>query len=136
MTPYLTVQGAARLLEFLAAFDATVTEHLKQPDGTVGHRGGQDRRLRADAARRGRRMAADARRDLPYVPDSDAPISGRSEAGATSIMEPTTHFYGDRHGGVKDPSGNIWWIATHVEDVPADELARRAKAFMQQQSRS
>jgi PhnB protein len=37
---------------------------------------------------------------------------------------------------VKDPSGNIWWIATHVEDVPADELARRAEAFMQQQSRS
>ena len=37
VTPYLTV-GAARLLEFLTrAFDATVTEHLKQPDGTVGH---------------------------------------------------------------------------------------------------
>ena len=37
-------------------------------------------------------------------------------------------FYGDRSGGVKDASGNSWWIATHIEDVPADELARRHEA--------
>ncbi|HSE93550.1 MAG TPA: VOC family protein, partial [Methylomirabilota bacterium] len=44
--------------------------------------------------------------------------------------EPANQFYGDRHGGVKDASGNIWWIATHVEDVPPDEMTRRAEAFM------
>ncbi len=37
-------------------------------------------------------------------------------------------FYGDRSGAVTDPFGNHWWIATHVEDVSSDEVARRAKA--------
>jgi uncharacterized glyoxalase superfamily protein PhnB len=34
--------------------------------------------------------------------------------------------YGDRHGAMKDPCGNTWWIATHVEEVPPAELERRA----------
>jgi hypothetical protein len=48
-------------------------------------------------------------------------------------MEPADQFYGDRSAGVVDPVGNRWWIATHQEDVPPEELARRAEAFMQQQ---
>jgi uncharacterized glyoxalase superfamily protein PhnB len=56
-------------------------------------------------------------------------------AGGTSIQEPKTQFYGDRHGGVKDPCGNTWWIATHVEDVPPAELEKRAaEAARQRQS--
>jgi PhnB protein len=137
VTPYLTVQGAARLLEFLTrAFDATVTEHLKQPDGTVGHaevRIGDSVLMVADA--RGEWQPMPGAMYL-YVPDADATYQRALQAGATSVMEPVTHFYGDRHGGVKDPSGNFWWIATHVEDVAPDELARRAEAFMQQQLRS
>ena len=46
-------------------------------------------------------------------------------AGATSEREPADQFYGDRSGGVRDPAGNLWWIATHVEDVPEDEMAKR-----------
>ena len=42
-------------------------------------------------------------------------------------------FYGDRSGGVKDPSGNSWFIATHKEDVDAQELQKRAEAFVKQQ---
>lgn len=42
-----------------------------------------------------------------------------------SIVEPAGMFYGDRHGGVRDAYGNSWWIATHIEDVPPDELERR-----------
>lgn len=45
-------------------------------------------------------------------------------------MSPSDEFWGDRMGGVRDPSGNCWWIATHVEDVPEDEMARRAEAAM------
>ena len=37
-------------------------------------------------------------------------------------------YYGDRNAGVKDPSGNLWWIATHVEDVSPEEMARRHEA--------
>jgi PhnB protein len=137
VTPYLTVQGAARLLEFLQqAFGATVTEHLKQPDGTVGH---AEVRIGDSVV-----MIADARGNWQplvstlylYVEDADATYQRALQAGASSVMEPTTHFYGDRHGGVKDPCGNFWWIATHVEDVAPEELARRAEAHTQQQSRS
>jgi PhnB protein len=48
-------------------------------------------------------------------------------------MEPKDQFYGDRIGEVKDPSGNTWWIATHKEDVPPEELKKRAEAFMKPQ---
>ena len=41
------------------------------------------------------------------------------------MREPTDQFYGDRSAGVRDAAGNLWWIATHVEDVPEDELAKR-----------
>ncbi len=47
-------------------------------------------------------------------------------------MEPADQFYGDRNAGVKDPSGNIWWIATHKEDVAPEEMKRRAEAMMKQ----
>lgn len=63
-----------------------------------------------------------------YVEDADAVYAQALAAGATSVMPPADQFYGDRHGGVRDPNGNIWWIATHIEDVPPEELARRAAA--------
>jgi PhnB protein len=65
-----------------------------------------------------------------YVEDVDATYRRALEAGATSVREPADQFYGDRSGGVKDRFGNQWWIATHVEDVPPDEMKRRAKAAM------
>ena len=60
-----------------------------------------------------------------YVADCDATYKKAIAAGATSIMEPADQFYGDRHGGVKDASGNSWWIATHIEDVSDEEMKRR-----------
>ena len=49
-------------------------------------------------------------------------------AGGVSTEAPTDMFYGDRSAGIRDPSGNQWWIATHIEDVPEDEVARRCAA--------
>ena len=60
-----------------------------------------------------------------YVEDCDAVYERALAAGATSEREPTDQFYGDRSGGVRDQGGNLWWIATHVEDVPEDEMAKR-----------
>ncbi len=60
-----------------------------------------------------------------YVEDCDAAYARAVAAGAEPLMEPADMFYGDRHGGVRDASGTTWWIATHVEDVAPDELARR-----------
>ena len=59
-----------------------------------------------------------------YVPD--AAYRRALAAGATSIAEPATQFYGDRHGAVRDCCGNSWWLATHVEDVSPEEMERRA----------
>ena len=63
-----------------------------------------------------------------YVNDADATYRRALQAGATSLTEPATQFYGDRSAGVQDPTGNFWWIATHVEDISPEEMQRRAEA--------
>src|SRR5688572_13598578 len=51
-----------------------------------------------------------------YVPDADAVYQRALAAGGTSLEEPVDQFYGDREAGIKDPTGNVWWIATHKLD--------------------
>ena len=127
VTPYLTVEGVASLLDFLQkAFDATVIERMDGPDGTVMHaevRIGDSVVMMGDTAGRFPAMPATL---YMYVPDCDALYKRAIDAGATSISAPADQFYGDRHGGVTDPSGNRWYIATRIETVPPDELQRRA----------
>jgi PhnB protein len=67
-----------------------------------------------------------------YVEDVDAVHKRALQAGATSVQEPTDQFWGDRAGAVKDAVGNVWWIATHVEDVPFEELERRQRELAHQ----
>ena len=43
-------------------------------------------------------------------------------AEGISVLEPANQFYGDRHGSVRDPAGNVWWIATHIEDVSPESF--------------
>ena len=132
VTPYLVVSGAARLIEFLErAFDGKATVCSTKPDGTIGH---AEVRIGDSAIMMGE--ACGEWKALPcaiylYVPDTDAVYRRALEAGATSIMEPADQFYGDRNAGVKDPCGNLWWIATHIEDVSPEELKRRAAAHAQ-----
>jgi PhnB protein len=64
-----------------------------------------------------------------YVHDCDAVYQSALKAGGLSVFPIITLPSGDRYGGVKDPCGNIWWLATHVEDVPPDEQERRWKEF-------
>lgn len=68
-----------------------------------------------------------------YVSNADAVYTRALQAGAASISEPADQFYGDRNAGVKDPCGNVWWIATHKEDLTRQELATRAEAFLKRQ---
>jgi PhnB protein len=65
-----------------------------------------------------------------YVEDVDAAYKRALDAGATSAMEPADMFWGDRFAGVLDPFGHHWSFATHVEDVPPEEMARRAEIAM------
>jgi PhnB protein len=64
-----------------------------------------------------------------YVDNCDAVYAQALAAGATSGNPPMDMFYGDRCAGVRDPFGNTWAIATHVEDVSEEEVARRAAAM-------
>jgi uncharacterized glyoxalase superfamily protein PhnB len=67
-----------------------------------------------------------------YVDDVDATYERALRAGATSVRAPENAFYGDRNSSVKDPFGNLWGIATHIEDVPPDEMKKRAEEFQKQ----
>jgi PhnB protein len=64
-----------------------------------------------------------------YVRDCDAVYHSALNSGGVSIFPMMTLPSGERYGGVKDPCGNIWWVATHVEDVPPDEQEWRWKQF-------
>jgi len=78
-----------------------------------------------------RQVAVRTRRALGVrfrCPDADAAYARACAAGATSVAEPADMFYGDRHAAVRDAAGNEWWMATHKEDVPPEELQRRAAA--------
>jgi len=135
VTPYLTVRGAPKVIEFLRqAFGAEISlEPIKRPDGTIMHAQvtiGDSRIMIADESE----MAKATESSLYlYVPNVDSVYQRAVKAGGNTIMEPTDMFYGDRSGAVKDPSGNSWFIATHKEDVAPQELAKRAEAFMKQQ---
>lgn len=135
ITPYLVVPGVARLIEFLKqAFDAKERFRSDMPDGTVMHAEvmiGDSIIMMGEASGQFPAMPAAI---YMYVKDADAVCQRAIEAGATSVREPADQFYGDRHGGIKDPSGNQWWIATHIEDVAPDEIERRAEAAMKQRS--
>jgi uncharacterized glyoxalase superfamily protein PhnB len=130
ITPYLIVPGVARLLDFLKeAFGAEETHpRMTRPDGAVMHaevRIGDSRLMMGEPGGNWTPMPGSL---YLYVPDTDAVYRRALAAGATSLMEPADQFYGDRNAGVKDPSGNSWWIATHKEDVSHEEMVRRAQA--------
>jgi uncharacterized glyoxalase superfamily protein PhnB len=135
ITPYLVVDGAARLIDFLAeVFDAEEVERFAAPGNRIGHaemRIGDSLVMLGDAhGEHGPRQAM----LYVYVDDADATYQRALAAGATSVQAPADRFYGDRSAGVKDPAGNLWWIATHIEDVPPVELKRRAQAAMENAS--
>jgi uncharacterized glyoxalase superfamily protein PhnB len=125
--PILTVNGAAKFLDFLqAAFGALEAERHAMPDGTIMH---AETRIRGSIV-----MTSDANAEFPpaparlqlYVEDVDAVYRRALAAGATSLREPADQFYGDRSAGVQDAFGNQWWLATHIEDVTPEEIGRRA----------
>jgi PhnB protein len=135
VTPYLVIQGASKLIDFLKqAFEAEETERIASPDGTIMHaevRIGDSVIMMGDAMGEFNPMPGMVHL---YVNDADATYQRALHAGATSMRELENQFYGDRSAGVKDAFGNVWWIATHIEDVSPEELKRRVEALMKQGS--
>lgn len=130
VTPYLTVPGVARLIEFaVEAFGAVEVGRMQTPDGVVLH---AQIRIGDSIVMLGEPSPAVPRingRLYLYVKDVDATYRRALKAGATSLREPADQFYGDRNAAVTDPSGNMWNIATHVKDVSMEELQRFAQSM-------
>ncbi len=67
-----------------------------------------------------------------YVPNVDKTIAKAVKAGATVLDAPQDMFWGDRFGRITDPQGNLWGVASRIENVPEAELKKRSKAFAKQ----
>lgn len=130
VTPYLTVTGAAELIEFLKmAFHAREKERIMMPNGSLAH---AEVTIGDSIIMLGEPMGGDCV-PMPgafylYVDDMDSVYRRALEAGATSTMAPADQFWGDRLAAVKDRFGNIWNLATHIEDVSTEEMQRRMAA--------
>jgi uncharacterized glyoxalase superfamily protein PhnB len=114
ITPYLQVEGAANLIEFVKqAFDAEEIVRVPLPDGSIMHAEVKIGDSMVEMADAGGQFKPTPTAIHLYVPDADAVYRRSLQAGAISIGEPRDQFYGDREAGVRDPLGNNWYIATH-----------------------
>ena len=135
VSPYLIVDGAAAAIDFYReVLGATERARLAGPDGKIGH---AELQLGESVI-----MLADEHPELDilgprtiggtpvtisvYVEDVDAVFDRALKAGAKALRPLRQEFYGDRTGQFEDPFGHRWSVASHVEDVPPEEMDRRA----------
>src|ERR1041385_1877004 len=138
-TPYLICRDAARAIEFYKkAFGATERERVAMPDGRVGHAeikiGGAIIMLADEFPNIGtsspQSLGGTSVGVLIYMENVDAFVPRAVAAGA-KVLEPLSDkFYGDRSCKMADPFGHTWMFATHIEDVPPDEMQRRAAEYV------
>ncbi len=139
VTPHLSIEGCAAAVDFYQrVLGATVRMRMDAPGGLVAHAEivvGQSVIMLGEAALPNSDPSPAKLGGTPvslfvYVEDVDEVYRRAIDAGATAVSEPELHFYGDRVATIDDPFGHRWNLATHVEDVPADELGRRAAEAM------
>src|SRR5919108_3964971 len=145
VTPYLALDDAAAAIEYYTkVFGAKERVRMDGPEGTIGHAEleiGDSLVMLSDAlpqfsARSPKELGGTSATVMLYVEDVDAVVQRAADAGGKIEMEVADQFWGDRFGTVRDPFGHVWTIATHVEDVPPEEMAERAKAAMAQMGSS
>jgi PhnB protein len=139
LTPYLAVENAADAIEYYKkAFGAEEKFRMDAPGGKIGHAElqiGDSLIMLSDpfpqsSTKTPSELGATTGSVFMYVEDVDAVVKQAIDAGATVTMEVADQFWGDRFGTITDPFGHMWSIATHIEDVPLEEMAERAKAAM------
>ncbi|MBM3598990.1 MAG: VOC family protein [Alphaproteobacteria bacterium] len=141
VTPYMTVKGAAKALDFYKkAFGATEVMRVAGPDERVRHAEiqiGDSRIMIGDEDPETGCRSPQALGGSPvaihlYVEDVDS-VAERAVAAGGRLKQPVKdQFYGDRLGTLEDPFGHVWHVSTHKEDLAPDELRRRAEAHMKQ----
>ena len=138
VTPYLTVSDCARAIDFYKrAFGAEELFRLDGPDGKVAH---AEMKIGDSIIMLSDEMPGWGRSPLSlggtavnihlFVKDVDELFNRAIGAGAKVAMPLGDMFWGDRYGQVTDPFGHSWSLATHKEDVPPEELRKRAQAAM------
>jgi PhnB protein len=137
--PYLAVDDAAKAIDwYKQAFGATERFRMNGPGGTIGHAElqiGDSVVMLSDpfpqaSTKPPKELGGTSSSVMLYVEDVDGTVKQAVDAGATVTMEVSDQFWGDRFGSVTDPFGHSWGIATHVEDVPPDEMEKRAADAM------
>ena len=138
VTPYLIVKGAAKAIDFYkSAFGATELMRFPGPNNTVMHaeiKIGDSPIMLADEPESGTSRSPLAGGGTPvslmiYVEDVDKVFNQAVSQGAKSTRPVQDQFYGDRSGNLTDPFGHVWTVATHKEDVSAEEMERRMAAL-------
>ena len=138
VTPYLSVKNGTKALEFYKqAFGAVELYKMIVPDGRLGHaeiRIGDSVVMLADefpeyGGKTPQTLGGTPVSMYLYVEDVDAFFKRAVAAGAKERKAVADQFYGDRSGQLEDPFGHMWWVATHTEDVPPEEMERRMKAM-------
>lgn len=137
VTPYLSVPDASAAIDFYTqVFGGTERVRMPEPDGRIGHAEvqiGTSLIMLADEHPEIDFRSPKAVGGTPvtisvYVEDVDKVFDVAVQAGAKALSKVEDQFYGDRSGQFEDPFGHRWSVATHVEDVPPEEMAKRAEA--------
>jgi PhnB protein len=140
VTPYLTLNDAARALDFYKrAFGAQEIARMDGPGGKIGHaeiKIGDSMIMLADempgggGCRSPQSLGGTTSGVVLYVENADAVFNQAVSAGAQVEMPLADMFWGDRYGRLKDPFGHSWSVATHKEDVAPAEMSKRMKEAM------
>lgn len=137
--PYLCVDGASAAIEFYSdVLGATERMRMPAPGGKIGHAElelGDSMIMLADefpemGQRSPKTIGGTPVTISVYVEDVDSVFDKAVKAGANALRPVENQFYGDRTGQFEDPFGHRWSVATRVEDVPPDEMAKRAAEAM------
>lgn len=127
IVPYILAENVANLIVFLQhAFGGTLKYKLDRPDGSIMHAEvsiGKNFVMMGEPTEQFGAMPVAI---YLYVEDCDKIYNDALSAGAVSVAPVKTMKHaGERYGCVRDPAGNLWWIATHVEDMSLEESERR-----------
>jgi PhnB protein len=126
VAPWVVTDDTGAFLDFVAAvFDGEELARVRVEDGSIGH---GEIRIGDTVV-----LAFDRRPDWPrlpsllrvFVPDADAAMARAVERGSVVVTAVSDSAFGQRGGRIRDPFGNVWWVLTHVEDVPEDVMWQR-----------
>ncbi|HWV75892.1 MAG TPA: VOC family protein [Isoptericola sp.] len=126
VAPWVVTDDTGAFLDFVTAvFDGEEIGRVSTEDGSIGH---GETRVGDTVV-----LAFDRRPEWPampsllrvFVPDADATFAKAVAAGAHVVTDLSDSAFGQRGGRIKDPFGNVWWVVSHVEDVPDDVVWQR-----------